>query len=270
MNMMIPFIKKLAAKRITKHVLYWVGLVFFFGLVWGTSDYNYFRNFMIQIYSLPSRLILVYVTLYSFVPLFFLKKKYLTFIALYILLMVGVSVFIQRPLMLYYVQPMYLPGWTTSNFFTITEIMNTILDVNIAAVIPLGAVFFKIWQKTQQRTLQLEKNMLDAATEENEEFIYLKVEKTLQKIFIKDIVYIESLKNYIKVKIIEREIIAYASITSIQNSLPPKKFLRVHRSYIVGIDFIDSFSPSQINLKGINIPIGRKYKDDVKKVLGYY
>lgn len=267
---MIPFIKKMAAKRITKHIVYWVGLVFFFGVVWGTSDYNYFRNFMIQIYSLPSRLILVYGILYSLVPLFFLKKKYLTFIALYILLMVGVSVLIQRPLMLYYVQPRYLPGWTASNFFTVTEIMNTILDVNIAAVIPLGAVFFKIWQKTQQRTLQLEKNMLEAATGENEEFIYLKVEKTLQKIFIKDIVFIESLKNYIKVKTLEREIIAYASITSIQNTLPSKKFLRVHRSYIVGLDFIDSFSPSKLILKGNSIPIGRKYKDEAKEVLAIF
>ncbi|VAW25500.1 hypothetical protein MNBD_BACTEROID04-891, partial [hydrothermal vent metagenome] len=102
------------------------------------------------------------------------------------------------------------------------------------------------------------------------EFIYLKVEKSLQKIFIRDIIFIESLKNYIKVKTIDREIIAYKSISSIEKELPKKKFLRVHRSFIIGLNFIDSFSPSKLLLKEFSIPIGRKYKDKVKDVLGYF
>lgn len=265
-----PFIKKMVANKITKHILYWLGFVLFFTIIWGTSDQNYFRNLMIQLYSLPSRLILVYVTLFCLVPVFFIKKRYILFIVLYFVLLIGISVLIQRPIMLYLVQPTYLPDWDNSNFFVITEIMNTILDMNIAAVIPLGYIFFKVWRKSQQRNLELEKNNLKLTLDKDDIYIYLKVEKSLQKVFIKDIIFIESLKNYIKVKTIDREIIAYKSISSIQNTLPSKKFLRVHRSYIVGLDFIDSFSPSQINLKGIIIPIGRKYKDSVKKNLGYF
>jgi len=268
--MTIINIKKMVGNRILNHMLYWIGLVFFFGIIWGTSDNNYFRNFMIQIYSLPSRLILVYVTLYGLIPAFFHEKKYFKFIISYTLLVVGVSIFIQRPFMFYYIQPTYLPGWETSNFFTITEIMNTILDVNIAAVIPLAAFFFKIWQKTQQKALQLEKINLETTLQNENEFIYLKVEKTLQKVFIKDIMFIESLKNYIKVKTVEKEVIAYSSISAIQKTLPSKKFLRVHRSFIIGHDFMDSFSPSQINIKGIIIPVGRKYKESVKNELEYF
>jgi DNA-binding LytR/AlgR family response regulator len=184
------------------------------------------------------------------------------------LLLIGVTVFIQRPLILYVIKPTYLQGFESSSFFAVTEIMNTILDVNIAVIIPFGYVFFKGWLKVTQKTTEFEKQQLELKTAN--EFIYLKVEKTLQKVFIKDIIFIESLKNYIKVKTTKREIIAYKSISAIQKSLSKEKFLRVHRSYIVGLDFIDSFSPSKLILKGISIPIGRKYKDEVKEVLGYF
>ncbi len=103
-----------------------------------------------------------------------------------------------------------------------------------------------------------------------ETFIYLKVEKKMQKVFLKDIQYIESLRNYIKIKTADRELIAYKSISKIEETLPAKKFLRVHRSFIVGIDFIDSFSPSEIEIKGVKIPVGRYYKEIVKDALGYF
>ncbi|WP_378173103.1 LytR/AlgR family response regulator transcription factor [Aquimarina sp. SS2-1] len=101
-------------------------------------------------------------------------------------------------------------------------------------------------------------------------FIYLKVEKKMQKIFLKDILFIESLKNYIRVKTIDREIIAYKSISNIESLLPGSRFIRVHRSFIIAIDHIDSFSSTEIDLKGIRIPVGRNYKESVKDSLGYF
>ncbi len=110
----------------------------------------------------------------------------------------------------------------------------------------------------------------DHETSYPDAFIYLKVEKKMLKVFLKDIQYIESLRNYIKIKTIDREVTALKSISSIQDVLPVKKFLRVHRSFIIGIDYVDAFSPSEIDIKGIKIPVGRNYKDAVKEVLGYF
>ena len=260
--------KNILSNEITKHILYWLVFVCFFTLVWGTYDNDYYRNFMIQVVSLPSRLILVYVTLFFLFPKFLLEKKYGTFVLLYVLLLIAVTVFIQRVFFFYMIQPAYLQNFKSSNFFATTEIMNTLLDVNIAVIIPFGYALFKSWQKINQKTIELEKKQLENVNDN--EFIYLKVEKSLQKIFIRDILFIESLKNYIKVKTMDREIIAYKSISAIEKELPKNKFLRVHRSYIIGLNFIDSFSPSKLVLKGISIPIGRKYKDTVKDVLGYF
>lgn len=260
--------KKTITNQIVKHILYWFVFICFFTLIWGTYDYDYFRNFMIQVFSLPSRLILVYMTIYFLFPKFLLQKKYGIFLLCYLLLLIGVTIFIQRVLFFYVIQPIYLQDFKSGNFFAITDVMNTLLDVNIAAIVPFGYVFFKNWKKTNQRTIELENKQLEYFS--GDKFIYLKVEKSLQKVFIKDIIFIESLKNYIRVKTTEREIITNKSITSIQESLPKEKFLRVHRSYIVSLDFIDSFSPSKLDLKGITIPIGRKYKAEVKVVLGYF
>ncbi len=125
---------------------------------------------------------------------------------------------------------------------------------------------FRLTSNTKEEVLVSTNTKSDTS----DSFLYLKVEKTMQKVFLKDIYYIESLRNYIKIKTSDREIMALKSISSIESLLPTKKFLRVHRSFIIAIDYINSFSPSEINIKGTKIPIGRNYKDMVKKVLGYY
>ncbi|WP_298315633.1 LytTR family DNA-binding domain-containing protein [uncultured Aquimarina sp.] len=113
-------------------------------------------------------------------------------------------------------------------------------------------------------------NSNEAETNYQDLFIYLKVEKKMQKIFLKNILFIESLKNYIKIKTCDREIIAYKSISNIESVLPSTHFLRVHRSFIIGIDHIDAFSTTEIELKGIKIPVGRNYKASIKEKLGYF
>ena len=175
---MLSFISKnRKTNQIAKHIIYWLVFVLFFTVIWGTYDNDYFRNFMIQVFSLPSRLVLVYGTLHFLFPVFFLKKEYVKFILFFILLLIGAAILIQRPLIFYIVQSLYLQDFKSSNFFTITEIMNTILDVNIAVIIPLGYVFFKSWQKTNQKTTELEKKQLEYLNEDT--FIYLKVEKSV-------------------------------------------------------------------------------------------
>ena len=254
--------------EVAKHIIFWLVFVCFFTLVWGTYDNDYFRNFIIQVLSLPARLILVYVTIYYLFPNYLLKKNYSKFIFYFILLLLSVSVFVQRGIYFYIIQPNYLQNFKNSNFFAVTEIMNTLLDVNLAVIVPLGYVFFKSWQKSNQKAIELEKER--ELQFDNYKFIYLKVEKSIQKVYINEIMFIESLKNYIKVKTTDRELIVYKSISAVKELLPEREFLRVHRSYIVSLNFIDSFSPSKLSLKGISIPIGRKYKDDVKNVLGYF
>ena len=100
-----------------------------------------------------------------------------------------------------------------------------------------------------------------------EAFIYLKADKKMVKVMLSDILYIESLKDYIRVKTEAKEIISYQKISFLEEKLPTDKFLRIHRSFIVALDKIQAFSASAVDIGKSEIPIGRFYKNEVLQIL---
>lgn len=101
-----------------------------------------------------------------------------------------------------------------------------------------------------------------------EQFIYLKSDKKMVKVFLNDILYIESLKDYVKVKTSAKEIVTYQRISYLEEKLPDRQFLRIHRAYIIATDKIKSFNSSVIEVGDLELPIGRQYKAEVMKALG--
>lgn len=101
----------------------------------------------------------------------------------------------------------------------------------------------------------------------SEPYIYVREEKITQKIFLSEILYIESQGNYVKIVCAERVVTSYSSISMIEEKLPEAKFLRVHRSFIVSTDKITAFSGTTIMIGKHQIPIGRSYKTLVEQRL---
>jgi DNA-binding LytR/AlgR family response regulator len=99
-------------------------------------------------------------------------------------------------------------------------------------------------------------------------FIYLKADKKMVKVMLADILYIESLKDYIRVKTETKEIISYQKISFLEEKLPADKFLRIHRSFIIALDKVQAFSATTVDLGKTEIPIGRLYKNEVLQILG--
>jgi DNA-binding LytR/AlgR family response regulator len=104
-------------------------------------------------------------------------------------------------------------------------------------------------------------------TEASDNFVYFKVDKKMIKVKMNDILYIESVKDYVKVKTFEKEIITQQKISYLEESLPREQFLRIHRSFIVNRERIDAYSATDIEVGKSHIPIGRNYKNDVMKML---
>ncbi|MEE9349123.1 MAG: LytTR family DNA-binding domain-containing protein [Flavobacteriaceae bacterium] len=98
-------------------------------------------------------------------------------------------------------------------------------------------------------------------------YIFLKVNKKLVKIFYKEILYIESLKDYIKVFTLTDDYLVHKSLTSITNELPTGKFIRIHRSFTIAIDKIISIEGNLVEVSKKRIPIGRKYQNHAKKII---
>ena len=101
-----------------------------------------------------------------------------------------------------------------------------------------------------------------------EAFVYLKVDKDMKKIFVNDIVYIESWKDYIKLFLVNgKNLVVKQTITAMENLLSEHKFMRVHRSYMVSINKISGYNGISVQLETKEIPIGRLYKQVVMEKL---
>jgi two-component system, LytTR family, response regulator LytT len=102
-----------------------------------------------------------------------------------------------------------------------------------------------------------------------DEYLFLKVEYQLVRIALNDILYIEGLKDYVKVwlKSAEKPILSLTSLKSLEEKLPAKKFMRVHRSFIVSLDKINSISRNALQIGKVNITVGDQYKEAFSQFL---
>jgi DNA-binding LytR/AlgR family response regulator len=99
-------------------------------------------------------------------------------------------------------------------------------------------------------------------------FVYLKVDRNMQKVIVDDIIYIESWKDYIKVFLTSgKSILVKQSISAMGNLLSDRTFLRVHRSFMVSVDKVTGYNALCVQVAATDIPIGRLYKQAVMERL---
>lgn len=97
------------------------------------------------------------------------------------------------------------------------------------------------------------------------EHIFVKVDKKkMKKIYLDDILVVESLKDYIKIITTSGKFIVHQTLSSFTESLPANKFLRIHRSYTISIDKVDVVEGNSIEINGSRYVIGRSYLNEVK------
>ncbi len=129
--------------------------------------------------------------------------------------------------------------------------------------IPFGR-FLKAINKISNRIL-LEKDKLNENLLNEVPYIFLKVDKKLMKINLNDILYIESLKDYIQVITTIGNYLVHKSMTSISEELPSENFLRIHRSFTISINKITSIEGNSVEIGNKRIPIGRNYLQYAKQ-----
>jgi DNA-binding LytR/AlgR family response regulator len=103
-------------------------------------------------------------------------------------------------------------------------------------------------------------------TKESKDHLFLNVQKKKVKILLSDIVYIESQKEYIKIVTTKKEFLSKMSTNEIESLLPSHLFKRIHRSFIISVNKIDSYTADMVELNGVHIPIGRGYRDSLNEL----
>jgi DNA-binding LytR/AlgR family response regulator len=124
----------------------------------------------------------------------------------------------------------------------------------------------KAWELHQLKTKQ------PAAVKEKEnapEYLFVNVEYSLVKLVIANIMWIEGLKDYIKIHLHNaKPVVTRMNMKTIEDQLPPSKFLRIHKSYIVSVDYITAIRKSSVFMDDMELPVGENYRDAVAALTG--
>ena len=138
------------------------------------------------------------------------------------------------------------------------------LDVLDYLVKPIS---FQRFVKSINKTFQIfsKSNIITNIERPN---IFIKVDKKkMKKIFLDEILVIESLKDYLKINTLTNRYIIHQTLSSFTDLLPPNKFIRIHRSYTIAIDKIDTIEGNSIEIGNVRYTIGRSYINEVKSAI---
>ena len=115
--------------------------------------------------------------------------------------------------------------------------------------------------EASQKLMQLQTNIQDS-------FIYFRADRKMVKVFLKDILYIESMKDYVKVFTKNGLIITKQCLSSLLDLLPEKDFVRTHRSFIIALQHVKSYTNELVEIEKAQIPIGKLFRQNLVKALG--
>jgi DNA-binding LytR/AlgR family response regulator len=107
----------------------------------------------------------------------------------------------------------------------------------------------------------------DSQETENNQFMFVRADRRMIKIDFEDIIYIESFSDYIKIHLANETIVTRETISAIEAKLPNKQFIRIHRSFIIALAHITSFTNEHIVINGKALTISRSYKKEVLELL---
>jgi DNA-binding LytR/AlgR family response regulator len=138
----------------------------------------------------------------------------------------------------------------------------------------LKPISFERFLKAVNKILQSDLASQNAApmakenvTELPNSFLYFRVDRKMVKVLLNEILFIEGLKDYIKIVTNSKIIVTKYVLSTLDQVLPSDEFLRIHKSFIIAINKIDSFNADCIEIAKHELPIGRLFKHDVNKVL---
>jgi DNA-binding LytR/AlgR family response regulator len=120
--------------------------------------------------------------------------------------------------------------------------------------------FLKAVNKLDQHKEQYVNQQINPVNAERKSFFF-NVGKKRVKIFMDEILYIESLREYVRITTKDKSILTKFQLNEIEDILSKNNFLRIHRSFIAAKDKISAFTATDVEINNKSIPIGRSYKE---------
>ena len=137
----------------------------------------------------------------------------------------------------------------------------------------LKPISFERFTKAINNFLELEllhngsANPQEIPEQQNRDFIFLKADKKHYKVNMHDILYFESLGDYVIAYTVNKKIVTKERISKLLENLPKEQFLQIHRGFIVSISRIESVGPGFVEINKKKLPVGRNYKPELARLL---
>jgi hypothetical protein len=239
--------------QIGKHILFWTITGSMLVAVFGSTYGDYAKSFYFISFLLPVAMATSYFFNYFLVPQFLLKKRYKRF-TLYTIYTIVVSLYLE--MIVVTISFIILANY---NYGELSPIMTNIfvLGFSIYLIVFIKA-FYLLYRRFKENEVRLKqlKNEKEAL---KTSFITVRADRSNHQIKLDELIYLESLSDYVKIHFNDQSLTTRDTISSFEENLP-ETFVRIHRSYIVNIDYITEFSSKSVTIGNIELPISRTYK----------
>lgn len=143
-------------------------------------------------------------------------------------------------------------------------------DLKIADYLLKPFTFERFVQAVDRAIEQMPKKQTTASTATQAKFIFVKTENRLEKVFLKDILFIEGMRDYRRLHLASgKRIMTLQTFSEFERQISPRILCRVHKSYMVALDKIDSIEKNEIKIKNQPIPISETYKEKLFKLINH-
>lgn len=248
-------------KKLYAHIIFWMGVTALLTVIFGKVFDSFVLSFYFVTMLLPVAIGTSYFFNYFLVPRYLFKKRYWKF-ALYFTYLLILST--------------YLEMWVITGSFVLLADLNysnlspVVTNIFILAIILYFIVFLKAFILLIRRSFATQKKTRSLEAEKNKflkGYLTVRADRRQANILYDDILYIESMGDYLKiVKDSDEPVITLERISHVIKELP-ENFLRIHRSYIVNRRKIELFSKTELQVNGTTLPVSRTYKKHVHQQL---
>lgn len=129
----------------------------------------------------------------------------------------------------------------------------------------LKPVSFERFLKAVNKATPLHLPTPNEVVKESPRFLYFRVDRKMVKVWLKDILYLESMKDYVRILTIHGPLITKVTLSAIIDMLPDEDFFRIHRSFIVSRGHVDAYTNDQVRVGKAQLPVGPLYRNMLKE-----
>jgi hypothetical protein len=239
--------------QLGKHILFWAINGSILVAVFGSTYSDYVNSFYFVSFLLPVAMATSYFFNYHLVPQFLLKKKYKRF-TLYTIYTITVSLYLE--MIVITISFIILANY---NYGELSPIMTNIFVLAFSIyLIVLIKAFYLLYRRFKENEIRL-KQLKDEKKALKTSFITVRADRSNHQVKLDELIYLESLSDYVKIYFNDQSLTTRDTISSFEENLP-ETFVRIHRSYIVNLDYITEFSRKSVTVGNTELPISRTYK----------